>query len=557
MRKQLLTLIGATLLSLSSIAQTEYVHQVIILNEGQYDYTNQVQITPVSIGSYDPSTDTYTEFDQIIGAKFGSDVLVDGDFIYVAADSAIYKYDKKTLTLSNSTTVEGIRKMAIWNNQILVTIGESVPHNAYFRVFDKNTLSFIYELDTLNGPSFSSEGVVVLNDTAYIAVNNSFEWGNGKGLIGLVDLNNQSYMTEIDITPDGLNPDNLMISGTRLYTLNNMDWTNSSITEFNCLDRTFSTTMLSAPSGCGASAFADNNIFYHRYDYDSNWTDTNATLNLFNISNQIIDTIYPDLRNVYGMVNDENNSQFYLTTTDFWSFGKAYIMDYTGLLTDSFDVGISAGNLALDIRSLNTASTETTAACDSYTWNGNIFTISGTYMDTIPNAVGGDSVMTLILTINTVDVTVTNNDPTLVSSDSTAVYQWIDCGNGNAPIAGATNQSYTATGNGSYAVMITQNGCTDTSACLSVLTIGFAESIAGSMFSVFPNPSSSILYIEVKDATASYEVIITDIAGRQVYTDVINKSLSKSIDIENWPNGVYMLYINSKQGGSTHKIVKY
>ena len=427
-------------MSLSALAQSQYVHQVIFLNEGQYDYTNSVQITPVSVGAYDPVTDVYTEFDQISGARFGSDVIIDGDYIYVAADTKIVKYDANTLTEVGSASVPGIRKIAIWNNQILVTIGESAPHSSYFRVFDKTSLTLIYELDTLAGfgPVYSTEGVVVLNDTAYIAISNAFEWGNAKGAIGLVDLNNQSYMAEVDITPDGLNPDNLMISGTTLYTLNNMDWTNSSITEFNTLDRTFSTTLLGAASGCGASVFADNNIFFHRYDYNMSWADTNSTLNIFNITNQGTDTIYPNLLNVYGMADDAINSQIYLTTTDFFSFGKAYKMDYSGNLTDSFDVGISAGNIALDVRDL----------------------------------------------------------------------------------------------------------------------VGINEQSNVNAFDIHPNPSSSIVYIEVDKELDSYALTITDITGRVVYSEVVLQTITKSVNIENWSNGVYMLTIATEDGKSTHKIVK-
>jgi len=439
MRKQLLTLIGAGIMSLSSIAQQDYVHQVIILNEGQYDYTNSVQITPVSMGSYDPSADIYVEFDQITGVKFGSDVLIDGDFIYVAADSLLLKYDKNTLTLSNSVTVEGIRKLAIWNDHILVTIGEITPHNAYFRVFDKNTLAFVYELDSLNGPAYSSEGVVVFNDVAYIAISNSFEWGNAKGLIGTVDLNTQLYISEVDIAPAGMNPDNMMISGNTLYTLNNTDWSNSSITEFSCTDGSFTTTSLSASSGCGASAFIDNHIYYHKYEYDSNWTDINSTLNVFHIIDQSIGTIYPNLLNVYGMVDDPINEQVYLTTTDYFSYGMAYKMDYDGTLTDSFAVGISPGNLALDVRQL----------------------------------------------------------------------------------------------------------------------IGVDDDLEAGKFNVHPNPATSMLYVDAYGISGQYELLISDIAGRKVYGEVVDQAGSRVIDIGNWSNGVYTLFIYSSKGRTSHKIIKY
>jgi len=439
MRRQLLALFGSMMITWSSFAQVNYVHQVIYLNEGQYDYLTQVQLTPVTLGSYDVIADTYTEFEQIDEARFGTDVLIDGDYIYVAADSLMLKYNKHSLGLEGSATVKGIRKLAVWNNQILATIGSTVSHSAYFRAFDKNTLGLIYELDTLNGPSYSTEGIVVLNDTAYITVSNAFELGNAKGLIGMVDLNNQSYMDEIDLGPDGLNPDNLMISGTTLYTLNNKDWTNSSISQFSCLDRTFLTTNLSAPSGCGASVFADNNVVYHRYDYNQSWLDTNATLNLFNVTGQGIDTIYPNLKNVYGMADDKINGQIYLTTTDFFSSGMAYIMDYSGTLTDSFAVGISPGNLALDVRSFVTVS----------------------------------------------------------------------------------------------------------------------EIVEEGQYSVHPNPSSSMLYIEAKDASGTYSLMITDIEGRQMFSDVSNNSVKRRIDIADWPTGVYMIYIDAINGRSSYKVVKF
>ena len=198
LQKMLLSIIvmGAAQLS---FAQQNYVHQVIILNEGQYDYFNQVQITPVSIGAYDPVSKNYSYFDAINEMRWSSDVVVDDNSIYVAGDTLLLVYDKNTYQLQNSLTIRGIRKIALWNNRILITRGNAVKLNSYFQVYDKTTLNFIYELDTLSGPEFSAEGIVVFNDTAYIAVSNSFEWGNYKGLLGIIDLNNQAYTAEIDL----------------------------------------------------------------------------------------------------------------------------------------------------------------------------------------------------------------------------------------------------------------------------------------------------------------------------------------------------------------------
>ena len=47
----------------------------------------------------------------------------------------------------------------------------------------------------------------------------------------------------------------------------------------------------------------------------------------------------------------------------------------------------------------NTGSTSATA-CDSYSWDGQAYTVSGSYTNTYPNVSGCDSVHTLNLTIN-------------------------------------------------------------------------------------------------------------------------------------------------------------
>jgi len=338
----------------AGFAQTNYVHQVIVLNEGQYTYFDSTQVTPVTLGAYDPIGDSYSVFDTITTSRFGSDLLIDGDNLYVAADSTLYVYDKNTLQLTNSTTVKGIRKLAIWNDHILTTVGENgVAHNSYFRVYNKNTLSLIYELDTLNGPIYSVEGVSVVNDTAYIAINNALlDFLSPVGIIGIIDLTNQTYVSEVDMGFDGRNPDNLMVDGTTLYTLNNKDFSGSSFTEFNTLNRAISTVNADAPSGCGASVLVGNDIYYHRYVYDSLWNDVNSKFHMYNTGTQLVDSIDPNLFSSYGMLDDYINGFLYVTTTDFWSFGMVYKMQYNGTLIDSFAVSISPGTLALDIRTV-------------------------------------------------------------------------------------------------------------------------------------------------------------------------------------------------------------
>ena len=73
-------------------AAQDYVHQVLVLNEGYFDYTLNQSIEPVTIGSYNPVSQQYIIIDTIQGARFASDLIIDDSYFYVAADNMLHKY---------------------------------------------------------------------------------------------------------------------------------------------------------------------------------------------------------------------------------------------------------------------------------------------------------------------------------------------------------------------------------------------------------------------------------------------------------------------------------
>ena len=328
----------------TGIAQQSYVHQIIFLNEGWYDFFNNTLVVPPSVGSYDPVSRTYQVFDEISEAEFASDVIID-EVIYVAADQFLITYDKTTLERLDRIIVPGIRKLAIWEDQLLVSRGDYLTFfESYFQVYDKNSLELLYELDTENGPAYSTEGIVVQNDSAYVAINNGFVFGQEVGLIGIVDLKNRTYAGEIDLGPDGKNPDNIMLSDNgKIYTLNNKDFSSSSISSINADTRVVKTyDKIAANSGCGTSTYANEQIYYMEYGVDK--------LARFDVkSAQIVDTLAGTTA-YYGLVDDKINKQLVATWTDFFSTGIAHILDYEGNLIHVFEVGISPGSIALDVR---------------------------------------------------------------------------------------------------------------------------------------------------------------------------------------------------------------
>lgn len=83
--------------------------------------------------------------------------------------------------------------------------------------------------------------------------------------------------------------------------------------------------------------------------------------------------------------------------------------------------------------------------------------------------VGAGDCETIEITVQTVNATVTTDEATATATEVGAgiTYQWINCDDFSI-LPGETDQSYTATGSGSYAVIVTDNGCVDTSFCVDL-----------------------------------------------------------------------------------------
>ena len=122
----------------TSLFAQEYVHQVIVVNEGYYDYQTSTIIEPVTIGTFDPSTNLYSTMDTLYDMRFASDALLDEGYLYIAADSKIYKYDMNSFDLITSVEYSGVRNLGIWGNNLIASRGEYLTsYDSYLNIFDK------------------------------------------------------------------------------------------------------------------------------------------------------------------------------------------------------------------------------------------------------------------------------------------------------------------------------------------------------------------------------------------------------------------------------------
>ena len=203
-----------------------------------------------------------------------------------------------------------------------------------------------------------------------------------------------------------------------------------------------------------------------------------------------------------------------------------------------------------------------TTACDSFMLNNQTYFSSGTYTQTLTNTAGCDSTITLNLTINAVDTSVAQNENILTSNAAGDVFQWINC-NGNIPITGETNQSFTANANGNYAVIVTQNTCTDTSDCFNIIIVSADENSLSNTIEVFPNPSKGTFTIITKEK--EFALVIFNIFGEKIYQSLVNRHSSLTnpsityvpilIDFSDKPNGIYFLQVKYENKAAVKKII--
>ena len=179
-------------------------------------------------------------------------------------------------------------------------------------------------------------------------------------------------------------------------------------------------------------------------------------------------------------------------------------------------------------------------------------TQSGSYTFTSSNANGCDSVATLNLTINSVPNAVATGSGATLTSSTGSSYQWIDCAT-NTAIQGATNQTYTAIDNGTYAVVITNtSGCSDTSNCVVVDQIGLVE-ISKIDVNVNPNPSSGIFNIDF-NSPINCKLNVLDASGRVVYSSEISNDTT--IDLSFAMTGIYYLEVSNNEFKKIIRVVK-
>ncbi|WP_053971414.1 T9SS type A sorting domain-containing protein [Mangrovimonas sp. ST2L15] len=142
-------------------------------------------------------------------------------------------------------------------------------------------------------------------------------------------------------------------------------------------------------------------------------------------------------------------------------------------------------------------------------------------------------------------VTVDATSLTAVRDTEGTSYQWVDCDNDNTAIEGETSQVFMPSEDGTYAVILTTNGCTSMSACYTFESLSVSSYHLDDQIKLYPNPTTGMLQVISKETISQIQVF-----------DVLGKQIGSSLNLSKHPSGIYFVKLTSQTGSVTKKIIK-
>lgn len=190
-------------------------------------------------------------------------------------------------------------------------------------------------------------------------------------------------------------------------------------------------------------------------------------------------------------------------------------------------------------------------SCEPYFWEETqrLYEASGVYTQTYQNTAGCDSVISLNLNINEIDLSVSISDQGIEVEPADEI-QWLDCDNNFVQIAGATSTLFTPLNAGNYAALITEGSCSDTTLCYSFEPIGLEEFLEESI-QIYPNPSKGQVFISGENINEIIDLKLFEINGKTVLSmsDFKNKEMDENLfTLDVVEKGFFILQVTLKEG---------
>lgn len=153
------------------------------------------------------------------------------------------------------------------------------------------------------------------------------------------------------------------------------------------------------------------------------------------------------------------------------------------------------------------------------------------------------------------DTTVNQSGVTLTAAASQGSYRWVNCDSNYTGNAADTNQSYTPSINGNYALIISNGSCVDTSSCHNITVTSLAERSLAKPLQIAPNPATHELELINFKASSIQQLKVYNISG-QVVLDEVGQYAKTKVDVSQLVNGVYFIEVLTKDERYLSKFIK-
>lgn len=203
----------------------------------------------------------------------------------------------------------------------------------------------------------------------------------------------------------------------------------------------------------------------------------------------------------------------------------------------------------------------------AYFWNtgsssANVDNLSaGTYTVTVTDGDGcQDEVSTEINNSFGFDLSIDNNENTLMSNQNGVSYQWIDCKN-NTFIQGAIFQTFNPSKDGNYSVElkgidINGNECVEITDCVNfVLSSSILESLFWDKIKM-PTIIHDELSIQLGILSPDTKFYIKNMSGYSIIGVAKNVGSNVSIDTASLPTGMYFIVFENNAARYIKKVIK-
>ena len=240
------------------------------------------------------------------------------------------------------------------------------------------------------------------------------------------------------------------------------------------------------------------------------------------------------------------------TTGPVLGTGSSFVTPAISMTTD-FYVTVSDSNCAMPHTPVTATvipnkflSIDTTVCIEYKAPSGVIYTTTGKHYDAVQNSTSCYDVMTIELTVKGIKAMVTLDGTELVSNGlPTDTIQWVNCKD-TTDIPGATGQSFTLAGPGSYAARITRSGCVSLSNCYNYVIPGI-EQTEDRFFHAYPNPTDGRLTIVMDRSYREVSIRLLNMQGQIIKSWEKTNVQTIELNVEE-PPGPYLIDVTTPQG---------